>query len=111
MSSIANTRENQFDSNETKSLKKSASEVVGNSGVEQQYTSDTSGGCIAPPFTIKTSSTGETSAQTMILDDSFKEVVAPKRSRREDKQMAKEKMQEDKVTKKLSKTVRQKEQQ
>ena len=39
-------------------------------------------------------------------------MVATKRSRREDKQMAKEKMQEDKVTKKLSKAVeKQKEQQ
>jgi len=85
---------------DNKGLKKAASELVGKVA---DYTSDNSG--IAPPFVVKNTSMGQTdtTAQTVIQDDSFQEVMSHKRSRREDKQMAKEKMQEDKVTKKLSK--------
>ena len=84
-------------------MKKASSELVG----KADYASDNSG--IAPPFAIKNGSHGaDTTAQTVVLDDSFQEVVTPKRSRREDKQMAKEKKQEDKVTKKLSTAISQK---
>ena len=89
--------------NNTKGLKKAASEVVASGDC---YTSDNSG--LAPPFTVKNNSQQynmiDTTAQTVTLDDSFQEVTT-KRSRREDKQIAKEKMQEDKVTKKLTTTT------
>ena len=79
-----------------KSLKKASTELDG----KADYASDNSG--IAPPFAVKSSNYGDTTAQSVILDDSFQEVTDHKRSRRQDKQMAKEKIQEDKVTKKFT---------
>lgn len=61
-----------------KGLKKAASEVVAGG----DYTSDNSG--IAPPFAVKNNYHIDTTAQTVVLDDSFQEVTH-KRSRREDK--------------------------